>query len=72
MTGVIRYDISQIDEERRTGYNWCVDTPKKLLRVYSEVGYYANKIVAVASSKITGNGCSIASETVIDVEIPLK
>ncbi|MBR7176884.1 MAG: pectate lyase [Clostridia bacterium] len=70
MSGEIKYDITQISEERRTGYNWCVDTPKKLLRVYNEVGYYANKVVVVASAEITGNGCSITSGSVINVETP--
>jgi|GEM_PF-1160653 len=68
--GVIKYDISEISEERRTGYNWCVDTPKKLLKVYNEVGYYANKVVVVASAEIAGNGCSITSGSVINVETP--
>ena len=70
MSGEIKYDISEISEERRTGYNWCVDTPKKLLKVYNEVGYYANKVVVVASAEITGNGCSITSGSVINVETP--
>ena len=70
MSGEIKYDITQISEERRTGYNWCVDTPKKLLKVYNEVGYYANKVVVVASAEITGNGCSITSGSVINVETP--
>ena len=70
MSGEIKYDISEISEERRTGYNWCVDTPKKLLKVYNEVGYYANKVVVVASAEITGNGCSITSGFVINVETP--
>jgi PelA/Pel-15E family pectate lyase len=29
--GVVKYDISQIEEERRTGYAWYVDWPAKLL-----------------------------------------
>ncbi len=70
MSGVVYYDISQITEERRTGYNWCVDTPKKLLRVYSQVGYYANKVVVEVSSAVTGNGCLLASGTVLDIVVP--
>ena len=29
--GVVKYDVTQIDEERRTGYAWYVDGPAKLL-----------------------------------------
>ena len=29
--GVVKYDINQIEEERRTGYAWYVDWPAKLL-----------------------------------------
>ncbi len=72
MSGEIKYDITQIDEERRTGYSWCVDTPKKLLRVYAEVGYYANKVVVVASAKISGDGCSIDKGEIIDVQVPTQ
>src|SRR6185436_8334721 len=30
--GVVKYELSQIEHERRTGYNWYVDEPGKLLR----------------------------------------
>ena len=30
--GVIKYDVAQIEHERRTGYNWYVDAPAKLLK----------------------------------------
>ena len=72
MSGDIFYDISQIDAERRTGYKWCVDTPKKLLDVYSKVGYYANKVVVVVSADIAGNGCTLQKDAVVDVEVPMK
>ena len=71
-SGEIFYDISQIDAERRTGYSWCVDTPKKLLKVYNEVGYYANKVVVVVSADIAGNGCTLEKDAVVDVEVPMK
>jgi len=29
--GVVKYDVTQIDHERRTGYAWYVDAPAKLL-----------------------------------------
>ena len=71
-TGEIYYDITQLSDDDRTSYSWCVDTPKKLIKVYSEVGYYANKVVVVASAQIDGNGCSIQKDTVIDVQVPLN
>ena len=71
-SGEIFYDVAEIDPDRRTGYNWCVDTPKKLLKVYSEVGYYANKVVVVASADITGDGCTLQKDAVVDVEVPMK
>ena len=30
--GVVKYELSQIEHERRTGYNWYVDEPGKLLQ----------------------------------------
>jgi PelA/Pel-15E family pectate lyase len=30
--GVVKYDVAQIEHERRTGYNWYVDEPLKLLQ----------------------------------------
>ncbi len=29
--GVVKYDVAQIEEERRTGYAWYVDSPRELL-----------------------------------------
>jgi PelA/Pel-15E family pectate lyase len=29
--GVVKYDVAQIEDERRTGYAWYVDSPTKLL-----------------------------------------
>lgn len=71
-TGEIYYDITQLSDGDRTSYSWCVETPKKLLKVYSEVGYYANKVVVVASAQIDGNGCSIQKDAVIDIQVPLN
>ena len=71
-SGKIFYDVAEIDPDRRTGYNWCVDTPKKLLKVYSEVGYYANKVVVVASADITGDGCTLEKDAVLNIQVPMK
>ena len=30
--GVVKYDVAQIEHERRTNYNWYVDAPAKLLK----------------------------------------
>jgi len=30
--GVVKYDVAQIEHERRTGYAWYVDAPEKLLK----------------------------------------
>jgi PelA/Pel-15E family pectate lyase len=30
--GVVKYEVAQIEHERRTGYNWYVDEPAKLLQ----------------------------------------
>ena len=30
--GVLKYDVAEIEHERRTGYEWYVDAPAKLLR----------------------------------------
>ena len=31
---VIKYDVSQIEAERRNGYAWYVDSPRSLLEDY--------------------------------------
>ena len=71
-TGAIYYDINKLTDSDRTSYSWCVDTPKKLIKVYNEVGYYANKVVVVASADIAGNGCTLQKDAVVDVEVPMK
>ena len=71
-TGAIYYDITKLTDSDRTSYSWCVDTPKKLLKVYSQVGYYANKVVVVVSADIAGNGCTLEKDAVVDVEVPMK
>jgi len=30
--GVVKYELAQIEHERRTNYNWYVDEPAKLLK----------------------------------------
>ena len=30
--GVVKYSVAEIEHERRTGYNWYVDEPAKLLK----------------------------------------
>jgi len=32
--GVVKYSVAEIEHERRTGYNWYVDEPAKLLHNY--------------------------------------
>ncbi|MBQ2914392.1 MAG: pectate lyase [Clostridia bacterium] len=71
-TGAIYYDITKLTDSDRTSYSWCVDTPKKLIKVYSEVGYYANKVVVVASADIAGNGCTLQKDSVVNIQVPMK
>jgi PelA/Pel-15E family pectate lyase len=30
--GVVKYSVTEIEDERRTGYNWYVDAPRKLIQ----------------------------------------
>ena len=32
--GVVKYSVAEIEQERRTGYNWYVDAPAKLIQDY--------------------------------------
>jgi len=45
--GIVKYDITEIGEERRNGYSWSGSWPRKLLTVYEEYGFYENQIEAV-------------------------
>jgi hypothetical protein len=43
------FDISQISEERRTGYAWTGTWPQKIISTYQKYGYYPNRIVVSVS-----------------------
>lgn len=55
--GVIKHDITEIEEERRNGYSWGGSYATKLLDVANSVGYYEDKVYAqtVASNSIDNN-----------------
>lgn len=44
--GVIKYDIMEIEEERRNGYSWGGHWGTKLLSTVSETGYFTNHVYA--------------------------
>ncbi len=69
--GKVYYDISQISEERRTGYSWSGNWPEKLLNTFSKYGYYANKIlVSVVSnnSKVDNGTLNLTSNALSPIE----
>jgi PelA/Pel-15E family pectate lyase len=43
------YDLSEISEERRTGYAWMGTWPQKIITAYNTYGYYPNRIVVSVS-----------------------
>lgn len=48
--GSVHYDISEISEERRTGYSWSGKWPAKIISAYNSVGYYADRIVVTVAN----------------------
>ncbi|WP_199616021.1 pectate lyase [Paenibacillus alkalitolerans] len=58
--GVIKHNILEIEQERRDGYRWAGEWPKKLLEVARTTGYYENRVYI----KVIGNNSSnLAGET---------
>ena len=56
--GVVRHNIAEIEEERRTGYSWSGSWGGKIIEIYEGVGYYPNKIqveVVLPNSKDANN-----------------
>ncbi len=58
--GIAKYSITEIGDERRTGYSWSGNWPKKLLSVYKEYGFYENQIEAVITK--TGSAAADGSK----------
>ncbi|MDG5786635.1 pectate lyase [Evansella sp. AB-P1] len=48
--GVIRYDISEIEEERRTGYSWAGTWPQRIIEVAKSTGYFVDNVYATVVS----------------------
>ncbi len=46
---VIKYDILEVEEERRNGYSWAGNYAESLLDTYNNYGYYVDKIYAEVS-----------------------
>lgn len=61
--GVKYWDISQISENRRTGYAWSGNWPSKIINPYNQYGYFPDKIVvSVAKTKsVDINGKTLLS-----------
>ncbi len=52
--GMIKYNIQEIEQERRDGYSWGGSYAKRLLEMMKSTGYYSNRAyanVAAANSK---------------------
>lgn len=43
---VVRHNIAEIEEERRTGYSWSGAWGSRIIEIYDTIGYYPNKIQA--------------------------
>jgi len=59
----VHYDVSEISEERRTGYSRAGNYFKRFFEVYNEYGCYANRVYIVADKTVSGNGVSLAAGT---------
>lgn len=63
--GIKKHNITEIGEERRTGYSWAGTYPKKLLEIYDKHGYYAGKIVACVenANSVTADGKTLLKDS---------
>lgn len=68
--GIIKYDIREIEEERRLGYSWSGVWPRKLIEIYDSVGYFPNLVQAkvVADTSQDAQGKTLKIDSVIESE----
>lgn len=68
--GIKKHDITEIGEERRTGYSWAGTYPQKLLEIYDSHGYYKGRIEAVVTgtNSTTADGKVLAKDSVARLE----
>lgn len=61
--GLKYWDISEISENRRTGYSWSGNWPSKIINSYNQYGYFADKIVVsvAGTSSVDINGKTLLS-----------
>lgn len=72
--GVIKYDIKEIEKERRDGYRWGGNWGKKILDAAEKTGFYENKVfvqVSGANSK-DDSGHSLKKDTTEALNYDLK
>ncbi len=67
--GIMKHDILEIGTERRHGYSWAVDTPKKILALYEKLGNQQSRIEAsvTGTSSTTADGKTLEQNAVIKV-----
>ncbi|WP_198663172.1 pectate lyase [Paraliobacillus zengyii] len=72
--GVIKYDIMEIEEERRNGYSWGGHWGTSLLDIAQQTGNYTNKVfVQVAETKSVDTfGRTLAEGNVKELEGQMK
>ncbi|WP_205418625.1 pectate lyase [Paraliobacillus sediminis] len=72
--GVIKYDIMEIEEERRNGYSWGGHWGTSLLDIAQQTGNYTNKVfVQVAETKsVDTYGRTLATGDVKELEGQMK
>ncbi|XEC94554.1 pectate lyase [Paenibacillus tarimensis] len=61
--GVVKYSILEIEKERRDGYRWAGEWPKKLLEVARTTGYYENRVYI----KVVGNKSSNSAGETLEI-----
>ncbi len=66
--GVAKHNIAEIGEERRNGYSWSGQWPAKIISVYDDYGYYANKVQAYVSknNSKTSDGYKLVKKSAVD------
>lgn len=68
--GVKKYDLLEVGEERRNGYTWAGAWGKDIIEIYDTVGYYPNRIEAVATGTAskTAEGKTLSRGSQISAE----
>lgn len=72
--GIKKHNITEIGEERRTGYSWAGTYPKKLLEIYDGHGFYKGRIEVQVqnTNSTTADGKTLVKDAVVRLETEIE